>query len=47
MNRYDLERANRPELVAYLEAHGFTCDDHEHTGDLRFAALLNYDAEGA
>lgn len=48
MDRQDLMHATREELIAYLESWGFSChDDSEPTEDLRTAALLNHDTEGA
>lgn len=45
VTRRDLERANRSELVAYLEARGTACYDHEATELLREAALDDWDGE--
>lgn len=45
--RDDLTKATRDELVSYLESWGYQCYDHESTDELREAALVNYDCEGA
>ena len=39
MSRAELQAATRAELIAYLEAWGFQCYDHEKTSQLRNAAL--------
>ncbi len=45
ISRRDLERANRSELVEYLEARGSACYDDESTELLRAAALDDWDGE--
>tara|TARA_Y100000114_G_scaffold10501_1_gene8275 strand:- start:1127 stop:1315 length:189 start_codon:yes stop_codon:yes gene_type:complete len=45
VSRRDLERANRGELVTYLEARGSACYDYESTELLRAAALDDWDCE--
>ena len=44
-SRADIQSASREELIAYLEAWGFQCYDHETTDELRQAALENWDTE--
>lgn len=45
VQRRDLERATRIELIDYLEARGSACYDHESTDLLRAAALEDWDSE--
>ena len=45
ISRRDLERANRQELVEYLESRGSACYDDESTELLRAAALDDWDGE--
>jgi hypothetical protein len=43
---FELRRATRRELVAYLESWGTCCYAHETTKELRAAALENCRTEG-
>ncbi len=45
INRRDLERATRSELIEYLESRGSACYDYESTELLRAAALDDWDGE--
>lgn len=45
VSRRDLERADREELVSYLESRGSACYDCEPTELLREAALDDWDSE--
>lgn len=45
MTRAEILRANRQELITYLESWGFQCYDHETLAELRAAALENEKTE--
>ena len=47
MTLEELKKADRPELIEYLELWGFQCYDHESTDELREAAILNFDSENS
>ena len=46
MSREEILYASRTSLILYLESWGFQCYAHEHTDELRCAALNNIDTEG-